>query len=189
MKLMKTKAVLTLKIFLSLWAVYNMIVVAIVPNALSFLGRRYGAALLPYANIVGLNASWNFFSPDPAHTMYFKYQVDFLNAEGENTQDSLFAYFPAEKNEGVMDVNRRRELYVMRFMALGSNRMQGLFAPWLCRQHPGASRISVEQVVETIPPLEEVLTLPKQSVVELSRELNYAKFDFACDTPEGEFPL
>jgi hypothetical protein len=183
------KGILTLKIILSVWIVYNVITLVVMPNAGSFLGRKFGTWLSPYANVVGLNASWNFFSPDPAHTMYIKYYVEFLNSEGENLQEPVIGYFPAEKNQGVMDINRRRELYVMRFMLIGPNRLQALFAPWLCRKYKGASSVHIEEVIETVAPLDEVLTVKDQSVSDLSREIQYANVDFRCDTPEGEFPL
>lgn len=183
------KGKLTLKILLSVWIVYNLITLVVMPNAGSFLGRKFGAWLGPYANVVGLNASWNFFSPDPAHTMYIKYYVEFLNADGEEVKEPITGYFPQEKNQGVMDITRRRELYVMRFMMIGANRLQALFAPWLCRQYPGATSVHIEQVIETVAPLDEVLTVSDQSVADLSREIQYANFDFRCDTPPGEFPL
>lgn len=188
MKSMK-KGILTLKVILSVWIVYNIATMVVMPNAGSFFGRKYGHIFAPYANSVGLNASWNFFSPDPAHTMYIKYFVEFTGADGEPTQESILGYFPEEKNQMVLDTNRRRELYVMRFMMIGQNRLQGLFAPWLCKKHPGATNIHIEQVIETVAPLDEVLLAKEETVKELSKEIQYANFDYHCDTPEGEYPL
>ncbi len=183
------KAALTLKIFLSVWIVYNIITMVVMPNAGSFLGRKYGHYIAPYANIVGLNASWNFFSPDPAQTIYLKYFIEFLNSDGDSVQDPIVGYFPQEKNKAVMDVNRRRELYVMRFMIIGPNRLQNLFGPWLCRQYPNATSVHIEQMAETVASLDEVLSKHNSTVKELSREVTYANIDFRCDTPEGDFPL
>lgn len=183
------KAAFTLKIILSVWIVYNIASMLVMPNVGSFLGRKYGIYLAPYANQVGLNASWNFFSPDPAQTLYIKYFVEFLNADGEMIKDPVVGYFPQEKNQGVMDITRRRELYVMRFMLIGPNRLQALFGPWLCRQNPEATSVHIEQVVETVAPLDEVLMHSQTLVSDLSKEFPFAKTDYRCDTPEGDFPL
>lgn len=183
------RAALTLKIFLSVWIVYNLVAIILMPNAGSFLGRRYVKYVAPYANVVGLNSSWNFFSPDPVQTFYIKYFVEFFDSEGDTIKDPIVGFFPQEGNQGVMDINRRRELYVMRFMVIAPNRLQALFAPWLCRQYPEATAVHIEQVIETVAALDEALTMSHSSLKDLSKEIPYASFDFRCDTPAEDFPL
>lgn len=178
-----------LKIAASLFVLYNLLAMLLMPNPWSFLGRRYGFLVAPYANAVGLNSSWNFFSPDPAQTMYISYDIEYLDEQGESQRGDERGTFPQASRHMVLDSNTRRELYAMRFMMIAPNRVQALFGPWLCREHPGATLIHFEEVVETVAPLDEALTLQEQSLPDLSRTLPMSRFDFRCDTPAEEFPL
>ncbi|MCX7977885.1 MAG: hypothetical protein N2578_02655, partial [Bdellovibrionaceae bacterium] len=59
-----------LLVLFSVWIVYHIVVISVIPNQSNFLNRYFEKAIVPYASQLGMNASWNFFSPDPAHTMY-----------------------------------------------------------------------------------------------------------------------
>lgn len=65
------------KILLSVWIVYNIFVMVVMPNVGAYFGRVTQVFVTPYANTVGLNAGWNFFSPEPAQPMTLKYTVHF----------------------------------------------------------------------------------------------------------------
>jgi len=91
------RAKLLVKVILSGWIVYNIFTMLVMPNLGAYFGRSTSRFITPYGNTVGLNASWNFFSPDPAHTMYIRYRINYLDNEGFPTKDSLEGFFPAEK--------------------------------------------------------------------------------------------
>lgn len=71
------KVVLLSKAFLSVWIVYNIFVMLIMPNVGAYFGRVTEKFVTHYASTVGLNAGWNFFSPEPAQPMYLKYRVNY----------------------------------------------------------------------------------------------------------------
>ncbi len=130
-------------------------VITLFPNGSSYLGRSLASYFMPYANSLGLNTTWNFFSPDPAHTMFLKYNIRFEDANGNDLREPLDGFFPPEKEKIVTDSSKRRFLYALRFFLLDTSRMKTILGPWLCRQNPGSSVITMEQILEPIPNLDK----------------------------------
>ncbi|WII71005.1 hypothetical protein QJS83_11085 [Bdellovibrio sp. 22V] len=161
----------------------------VMPNVGAYFGRVTSKFITPYANTVGLNASWNFFSPDPAHTMYIRYVVRYLDEEGNETKESVEGFFPEEKNLGISSPFRKRELYAMRFMVIDPKRLRVLLGPWLCRQYPEATSIEMEHVIETVPPLDQVVTLKDETVKDLSQELQFIREYHSCTGGSDEEAL
>jgi hypothetical protein len=187
-----------LKALLSLWIVYNIVVIVVMPNAGSYFGRITSRFIGPYANSVGLNAGWNFFSPDPAHTMYIRYMVYFNNSTisdsmgdstAETEKDPIEGYFPAEKNTMISSMFRSRELYVMRFMIINRSHLKNLFGPWLCRQYPGATSVDMEHVIETVAMLDEAAAFRNESMSQLSKEMQFEAERYRCNNNEDEVEL
>ncbi|MGE3759713.1 MAG: hypothetical protein AB7H97_18245, partial [Pseudobdellovibrionaceae bacterium] len=77
------------KVLISVWLVYHMATIILMPNGTSIVGRKYQHLFLNYANSISLNTTWNFFSPDPAHTIYLEYVVFFENDLGEEIKDPV----------------------------------------------------------------------------------------------------
>lgn len=179
MKSMK-KVKLLFKAILSLWIVYNIFVMMVMPNIGSLFGQAVSSFVTPYANTVGLNASWNFFSPDPAHTMYIRYTVYYQDFDGNDLKEPLEGYFPEEKNQGIKNATQKRNLYAMRFMVLEPKRLRILMGPWLCKQYSGATSVEMEHVIETVPPLAQAITLKHETVKELSQEVQYVRETHSC---------
>ncbi len=139
---------------LSIFLAYHLMVILILPNSGSYLGRKTEKLITPYANILGLNTSWNFFSPDPAHTMFLKYRVWFNDLDSKEEKEPIEGFLPPEKEKIVLDSSERRFLYAMRFLILDTDRMKSILGPWLCRQHPGAVLVKMEHILEPIPILD-----------------------------------
>jgi hypothetical protein len=175
---MRTKFVI--KILLSFWIVYTIFMMLVMPNLGSYLGRSSSRYITPYANSVGLNANWNFFSPDPAPTMYIQFRIHFLDSEGYQTKDSVDGFFPAEKNRRISSIFRQRELYVMRYMLIDPKRLKTFMGPWLCRQYPGATSVEMEHVVETIANLDQMVVLKGEGVESLSTVFQNIHEVFSC---------
>lgn len=138
---------------------------------------------------MGLNTTWNFFSPDPANTMYFHYHVYFENEQGEETKEPAEGYIPEEKNTIVTDGSRRRMLYAIRFLMLDEKRIPLLLVPWLCQKYAGASRIRLNWVVEKIPSLDEAV-LQRSTGHELTRQqIDSRSLGFDCGQGQDEIAL
>lgn len=137
----------------------------IMGNGSSFLGRYLEYFYTPVANTIGLNTTWNFFSPDPAHTMYIKYNVFFEDAYGKTLQEPIEAYYPESKDQGNdFRLDQKRASYVMRFLVFEPSRIQKFFVPWMCRRHPSSSKIQVEVILNRIPTLDQVMAVVNHSL-------------------------
>lgn len=168
------------KALLSLWILYHLFVVVVMSNPGSFLERNVRAWLAPYANITGFNTSWNFFAPDPASTMYFHYWVHFENDRGEPLKEPVEGFLPQDKNTASFDVRRRRELYLMHYFFRRPERLESLFVPHLCKEHPGATTVRIEFMVETIAPLDEARIFKDEAMSDLSKQLELIKREYPC---------
>ena len=186
---MNTTKTQTLKILLSIWLCYHVFCIVVLPNGSSFLGRYFENYILGYSNSIGINSTWNFYSPDPANTMYFSYTVHFENDQGEDLKPSVQEFLPPEKDQIVTDSSKRRLLYAMRYLALDPHRLQVLMAPWICREFAGASRISINHVIERIPILDVALSKMNERVSDLREIQESPNFDYNCKTAPDEVDL
>ncbi len=146
------------KIFFTFIFLYFVTMIIVLGNGSSFLGRYFQRVFNPVANTIGLNTTWNFFSPDPAHTMYLRYFVLFEDDNGNSTSETIQGFYPESKDQGKdFRLDQRRDSCAMRFLALDPYRIEAFFTPWICRKHPGAKRIQVELFVNRIPTLDQVI--------------------------------
>lgn len=148
-------------------------------NGSSFLGRYLGSYFATTANLVGLNTTWNFFSPDPAHTMYLKYIVHFEDEFGNPTQDSISDYYPKSNESFRLDI--RRKSYVMRFLVSSIERQRQYLIPWLCRQYPGATRIQTETELHRIPSLDVAASQLNLSYEDFVSQEEVNAYVFECE--------
>jgi hypothetical protein len=167
-------------IFLGFIFVYLVSMMIVLGNGSSFLGRYLGEFYTPVANSIGLNTTWNFFSPDPAHTMYLKYRVLFQDEYGNETQDAIEKYFPEDSLENNFWPHRRRLSYVMRFLAMDSARLEKFLVPWICNEHPKATSVQTEMIFFRIPALDVVSTLSSENYDELLKQEEMNQASFAC---------
>jgi hypothetical protein len=169
-----------LKIFFSLWIVFHLLVMVLMPNTMSYPGRTLAAVVRPYAAVLGLNAFWNFFSPDPAHTMYLKFTLYNEDSEGNSLTPEREMFLPSQKDGGILDLGKRRELYAMRFMLLDPSRVDAILGPWLCRHYGPVTEIRIEHVVNSVPTLDEAVLFGNREVKDMSHEFGFGSKKFYC---------
>lgn len=176
----QSKIILVFKCLLSVFVIYHLVTVTVLANGYSVLSRSLGSYLIPYANNLGINASWNFFAPDPAHTMYFHYRIHFGDEIEDTDKPVVEGYFPPEKSEIVTDASSRRLLYAMRYLILDPQKLETIFIPWLCRRYPGATSVFVEHIIERIPNLDLARVRASDSVASLRQEIQTTKSTLNC---------
>lgn len=177
---------LFLKVLFSLWILYHCIVVIVMPNGSSFMGRHLEPYMRAYASVLGMNTTWNFFSPDPAHLMYIKFTVSFEGANGEPARPPLEIFMPEQKEQGVWDLAEKRTLYAMRYMLLDPRRLELILGPWMCRQYPGASHVLIEHMIHPIPRLEDAAMFRSQEITDMAEEYNYLRQEYRCSQINDE---
>lgn len=178
---MTTKPNLIFKLILGSVFFYFVAMMLVLGNGSSFLGRYIGSYFAPVANMVGLNTTWNFFSPDPAHTMLLKYVIHYEDAYGNPVKEAIENYFPPESELTDFRLHKRRLSYVMRFFAASPNRMEQYFIPWLCKTHPGASRVQTEISLSRIPPLDVAYTMTDTDYSELVKQEEVNPRVYSCN--------
>lgn len=174
-----------LKCFLSLWILYHLAVILILPNGGSYLGRRFENWLTPYANIFGINNTWNLFSPDPAHPMYFRYRVFFRNEWLEDLEPPIEGFFPHDRDQRAPSLSEQRELYAMRFLIIDPRRVETILGPWLCRQYPGASAVKLEHIINSLPPLDRAAQ-GSEDLSDMKEKIEFVNRDFNCHGKNDE---
>ncbi len=142
----------------TLFLIYHVAVILLMPNSGSILGRRWGNLIAPYANSIGMNATWEFFSPDPPQPFYFNYSVYFETEDGEEKRPPVEGFFPEWRTERTLHPNKIRLKNTVRFFALTRTSVEQTFIGYLCRRYPEANRVKVRQVLEMVPPLEQAKT-------------------------------
>lgn len=134
-------------------------------NGSSFLGRYLESFFNPVANTIGLNTTWNFFSPDPAHTMYIKYDIYFEDEYGHQLKEPIMGFYPPSRDlGGDLTMNKKRDAYAMRFLVIDQERIPKFFVPWMCAKNPEASKIFIEVILNRIPTLDQMLAVVNQNL-------------------------
>lgn len=176
-----------LKILASVWIVYNIFSLMVMPNVSSYFGRVTSKFVGPYANVVGLNVGWNFFSPDPAQPMYLKVVVNYpADADGTYKEPLITQWPDPEEEANVPGLTRKREWAAMRFMVIDPRRLSQIFGPWLCKKYPEAESIDMEQVVEVLPLLDNAVLNKEVNLLEMSQERRFAKASVRCGVAGDE---
>jgi hypothetical protein len=139
-----------------IFCVYHFVVMVMMPNSASIVGRKAGRYFAPYANLIGLNGTWEFFSPDPPQPLFFDYRVYFENSNGEEVKPSVKAYFPEWKIDRTLHPNRIRMKNAVRFFALNQKAVEVAFVGWLCRKYEGATRVNINEIMEPVETLDRL---------------------------------
>lgn len=184
---LSSKAKTGIKLLFSIGLLYHLGMIWLMPISSSFIGRRLGAYFLPYANTIGMNTGWNFFSPDPANTIYYEYTVRFQDELDQDIQPPFRGVLPEEREAIVTDSSRRRFLYAVRFLMLEPSRIEELMAPWLCRQHPGSTKVNIKQVIEQVPSLDLAMKLNSEEAhLRTEAKAQYVSYSCARKNPEAQ---
>lgn len=143
------------KVFI-VFCIYHSVVMVMMPNSASIVGRKAGSYFAPYANLIGLNGTWEFFSPDPPQPLFFDYRIYFENSNGEEVKPTIQAYFPEWKIDRTLHPNHIRLKNTVRFFALNQKAMEGAFVSWLCRRYQGATRVKINEIMEPVETIDKL---------------------------------
>ena len=175
-----------IKKILSVFLVYHLLVIVVLPNCDSILGRKLSPWLTPYANTLGLNTSWRFFSPEPSPTIYYVYDADTAESPARAAADQFWqergfitGRWPPEQPQGMLAENIRRLVYHSRFTTMNAERVEKFMGSLLCRFFPQAPTVSVRAVLQEIPSIEKS-ALGSESFSESARERTLETFEFSC---------
>lgn len=172
-----------LKTVLSVFIAYHLLTVLILPMGNGLVIRELGRYFIPYANVLGFNTSWQFFSPGPSPIFYLEYTYSYPPPAGNDDafDESEAKLLPEKRTHfGVSDFYSRR-LYSMRFLSLDANRLEKYMAPWLCRRDPRAESVTIRQVIAQIQSVERHRSdLGVERFADMAEAVNGQRSTFAC---------
>ena len=137
-----------LKFFLSLFILYHLAMILIIPHRRSMI-HEYAMPYFPsYVHTLSLDTSWNFYAPNPIDYYYFEYEViDSKNKVG------TFRWPPSRKEVKRIYLNHNRLIYHARFFLTLHERniSQYFILPYLCNLHSEAVEITVKVMFKNRP--------------------------------------
>lgn len=136
-----------LKFLLSLFILYHLAMVFIIPHYMSMIHERLMPYFVSYAHTLSFTTSWDFYAPNPTYYYYFTYEViDSKNKVG------TFRWPPSRKESKRIYLNHNRLIYHARYFIMSGQRsIRRHFMPYLCYLHPEATEITMKVMYEYRP--------------------------------------
>lgn len=174
-----------LKIGLSIFVLYHLLAVTILPMGSGLIIRELGRYFTPYANLLQLNTTWQFFSPGPSPIFYLEYSFLEETADGEDFETEPELLPERRQTFGYSDSYNRR-LFSMRFFSLNQQRLELYLVPWLCRQNPKAVQVTVRQKFGQIKSVERARTDRElEDFSQMAEPMNLPSSTHACVREES----
>ena len=159
----------------------------VVANPGSILSREIPYFMIHYANTLGLNTTWQFFSPNPGGERYLEYEVhlDDGMSDEELVWDEVmgdkdkYHYWPPKPGMGMLRENINRCFYHSLLSTFGEQRIKDVFIPWACRKHPEAYSISIRGKTKALPTI-EVAQIENKSFEHLSKSYDFELKEHIC---------
>lgn len=176
-----------LKIALSVFLLYHLATVLLMPNGSSLTGRKLSRYFTAYANTLGFHTTWQFFSPGPSPMFYLEYEPVYAGEE-ENLSEAGPQYYPPKRKGFTWSDHWNRRLFAMRFFALHPGHMERYFVPYLCRQFKDAVALDIRSIIDQVEDIERVGLWSE--LRESTRRVDFPSQEYSCpvspDTEEGE---
>lgn len=169
------------QVLASLFLLYHLVAVLVLPNPGSYLDKHWGFLFYPYANTLGFHTPWQFFSPNPSRHVYFEYEIE--SAES----DQAGRWPPLRSESDSLWPNYMRLIYHSRFTTSNPERKLYFLSRYLCQSVPGAERLHLKTLSEEIPTLERAALSPDRVMDEIEiREWSTESFE--CAEATGNLP-
>jgi hypothetical protein len=176
----RDRTAFALKVVLSFFIFYHLATVTILPMGSGLLIRELGRYFVPYANLLQMNTTWQFFSPGPSPIFYLEYTYLFETDDGEETESEPNLLPERRTSFGYSDFYNRR-LFSMRFFSLNEQRLAKYLVPWLCRQNEKATSVSVRQKIGQIQSVERARTDDDlESFSDMAVPMNFPSSTHSC---------
>jgi hypothetical protein len=141
-----------LKAFLSLFIVFHIFAVVILPNPESIVNRVLSPIIVPYGSFLGVNTTWRFFSPNPLVRLLV-YEVFSRNADGV-LEGKTYRYPRTLQEEGLRETFNRKFSNSM-FMMARLEYITDVLRPSLCKWHPEAETIAISMTGRVLSSIEK----------------------------------
>ncbi len=162
---------------LSIWIVFHGLALILMPSPQSILVDLYGRLFGPYLSQLGMNTTWNLFSPDPAQALYG--QVQLIHPKYETGEKVIL--FPKSAHGKMLNPLDQRGLYFFRYMMLDPKRMEEFLVPWFCKSDEKPREVWIQVHRLWVPPLKDLVL--QEEPFEAVSNMTFEK-QFYCDSQE-----
>ncbi len=167
-----------LKVFLSIFAVWHIFSIFVLPDPDSIVYRHLTRSVVPYGNLIGFNNTWRFFSPNPLIRL-LEYDVFTRDSSGNLRLLTSGRYPRRLEHEGNREVYNRKLNSGMFLMI--QNKVPVTIGRVLCRQYANADTIAIYLRGRVFPEIEKAdLAYEGQHVTNLGEVVRQYMFDIHC---------
>ena len=156
----------TLKLLVSVFIVYHLLMVFISPNKLSMIHEKLMPYFISYAHTLAMDVGWSFYAPNPYSYFYFEYEVIY-----KNDRVNTFRWPPSRKEskKNIFSYNRLIS-HTLFFMLSGARNVRKHLLPYLCHIHPESKEITAQAIVEDRPHFKKAQVLDPMSLSPQNQE-------------------
>lgn len=152
------------KICVSVFLVYHLSAIIVMPNQSSFVGRTLSPYFSKYSNQLGLSYDWSFFAPEPTDPLHLK--VGFIDFGSRDTVWNM--QVPPLGPQFDINPNSRRKTEQVRRMLMDVSLLKE-FARHLCLKRRSTKYVVIATFAEKIALFDHFLLLgqdlaPNQTV-------------------------
>ncbi len=140
-----------IKIILSLFILYHLYAVTLIPNSQTYLGLKSAPWIEPYVNFFEFVTQWGFFAPEPGPPPLF-IEYELVDQEGKSIEVGRWPEIP---DPYFLRERQNRKVNVVRFMATATGRAEMMMAPYFCKQNPKVSSVRLWRLYYNLPSLEQ----------------------------------
>jgi hypothetical protein len=166
-----------LPLILSVFLIYHIVAILLYPNPGSVLYRYLDPVFSAYGNQLGLNTTWQFFSPNPGTFRYLSYDTVI---ETDDDIDLKSYTFPPQ-DDSLLQTNQARLFYFTVRMISHPPNIKKFLVPYLCRKHPEATSIALKAVDKRIPSMAKAKIFAAESFRDMHEEADIPEEEFGCD--------
>ena len=143
-----------LKLLLSLFILYHLSMIFIMPNINSLAHEQLNPYFTFYASTLSLNNAWDFYAPNPAYYYYF--EVEVIDSKD---QVDTFRWPEKRKESLLIYLNYNRLIYHARFFIItGPQSIRRYLIPYFCRRYPTANEVTLKIMIENRPHFKKAKT-------------------------------
>lgn len=139
------------KAALSLFLVFHLFCVLLVPNSDNETGEFFLEFIRPYVFFFELTNTWNFFAPNPEPPIYVDYQL--VDAQG---QPYLDGRWPDIKVPYFLRERQTRLITAADFMVNNEVSAEKMMVNYFCHLTPRPDSLRIWRIMETVPAAADV---------------------------------
>lgn len=159
---------------LSVFLIYHLFAVIVVPNGNTYLGKVVAPYVEPYANFFELTNAWSFFAPEPGPPpVYIEYEL--LDRKGESFHRGRWPEYP---DPFWMRDRQNRRIAAAEYMMASETRAERMMLQYLCARNPEAGSARIWRVMYSIPGFREVASGTRRIGDEVNMERRLVSHSF-----------